>query len=139
LARLIAGRCRPHGGTLLHLCGEDVRAGLSEGLAAAGFVLRAQAVYRAEAARALTPGMIAALEQRAIDAVLLFSPRTAQTFVALIRQHELGASLGATAAICLSAAVATPCRALAWGTIYTSARPELAAVLEVLEGVRRRC
>jgi uroporphyrinogen-III synthase len=139
LARLIARRCRPDGGALLHLCGEQVRPGLAEGLAAAGFALRVQAVYRAEAARALTPGTVAAFERGALDAVLLFSPRTARILVALIRKHALGATLASTAAICLSAAVAAPCRELAWRAIHTSARAELAAVLEVLEGVRRRC
>ena len=139
LARLIARRCRPDDGALLHLCGEHVRPGLAEGLAAAGFALRVQAVYRAEPARALTPGTIAALERGALDAVLLFSPRTARTLVALIRKHQLDAALASTAAICLSAAVAAPCRELAWRAIHTSARAELAAVLEVLEGVRRRC
>jgi uroporphyrinogen-III synthase len=139
LARLVLERCRPDGGALLHLSAEKVREGLAEDLAAAGFAVRRQAVYRAEPARALTPGTVAALHRGEIDAALLFSPRTARTFVALIGGHGLQASLGATAAICLSAAVAEPCRALVWRGIHTAARPELTAFLEVLEAVRRRC
>ena len=138
LARLVAGRCRPDGGALLHLCGEATRPEPAATLAAAGFALRRQPVYRAAAARALAPGTIEALRRQEIEAVLLLSPRTARTFCALIGRHGLEASLGATAAICLSAAVAEPCRRLVWRGIYTAARPELAAVLEVLEAVRRR-
>lgn len=139
LARLVARRCRPDAGALLHLAGEEVRPEPAAVLGAAGFALRRHTVYRATAAGALSAGTVAALGRQAVDAVLLFSPRTARTFALLIGQHGLQASLGATAAICLSAAVAKACRAVAWQGIYTSRRPELPALLEVLEAVRRRC
>jgi len=139
LARLVAARCRPGDGALLHLCGQEVRPEPASTLAAAGFAVRQLAVYRAETARALEPGTIEALRRRQVDAVLLLSPRTARTFALLVGRHGLEASLGATAAICLSAAVAAPCRALVWQAVHTAARPELTAVLEVLEAVRRRC
>jgi uroporphyrinogen-III synthase len=139
LARLIARRCRPDTGALLHLSGDNVRAGLADALAGAGFTLRRQAVYRAVAASALAPATIAVLGRREVDAVLLFSPRTARIFVALIGRHGLQASLVATAAICLSAAVAEPCRELIWGAIHTAPRPELPALLEALEATRRKC
>jgi uroporphyrinogen-III synthase len=139
LARLIAQRCRPEHGAILHLSGEHVRPGLAEGLAAAGFALRRQVVYRAVAARALSPAAIEALVQRQVDAVLLFSPRTAQTFVELIARHGLRDHLATSAAICLSAAVAQPCRELVWRAVYLAARPEPGALLEALEAARRRC
>jgi uroporphyrinogen-III synthase len=139
LARLVAGRCRPDGGALLHLCGEQVATEPAASLIAAGFALRRRAVYRTEAADALLPGTAEALRRREVDAVLLLSPRTARTFALLVGRHGLEACLGATAAICLSAAVAEPCRALVWQAIHTAARPELSAVLEVLEAARRRC
>jgi uroporphyrinogen-III synthase len=71
--------------------------------------------------------------------VLLFSPRTARTFVELIGRHGLQDRLISTAAICLSAAVAKPCRELSWREIYCAARPALDALLEALEAARRRC
>lgn len=139
LADLIAARCRPEQGSLLHLSGEHVREGLAAELAAAGFVLRRQAVYRAIAASSLAPATVAALAARQVDAVLLFSPRTARTFVGLIDKHGLRDRLTGTAAICLSAAVAQPCRELVWRAIYPAARPELGGLLEALEAARRRC
>ena len=139
LAAVIVARCRPDRGALLHLSGEQVREGLAEELAAAGFALRRQAVYRAVTAEALTPPTVEALAARQVDAVLLFSPRTARTFVELIGKHGLRDRLSGTAAICLSAAVAQPCRELLWRAIYSAARPEQAALLEALEAARRRC
>jgi uroporphyrinogen-III synthase len=138
LARSIAAHCRPGGGSLLHLSGEQVREGLAEELAAAGFVLRRQAVYRALAANALTPATVEALAGHQVDAVLLFSPRTARIFVELIGRHSLQECLTGIAAICLSAAVAQPCREVAWRAVHLAARPEPGALLEALEAVRRR-
>ncbi len=139
LARMIREQCRPAGGALLHLCGTEVRPGLAEQLAAAGFVLRRQPVYRAVAARALSPGVIEALRRKAIDAVLLFSPRTATVFAELVARHDLAGCLGRTEAICLSAAVAEPCRHLAWRAVQVATRPELELLLRRLEGSGRRC
>jgi uroporphyrinogen-III synthase len=136
LARSIAAQCDPGAGALLHLSGEQVREGLAEDLAAAGFALRRQAVYRAVAADALAPATLEALAARQVDAVLLFSPRTARVFVELIGGHGLRAPATAIAAICLSAAVAQPCREIAWRAIHVAARPELGALLEALEAAR---
>jgi uroporphyrinogen-III synthase len=136
LARLIAQRCRPEDGALLHLSGADVRAGLAEALAAAGFALHRQVVYRARAARALSPGTVEAIGRREVDAVLLYSPRTARTFVELVARHGLRDHLAGSAAICLSAAVAQLCRELVWRTVHVAARPAPDALLEALEAAR---
>jgi uroporphyrinogen-III synthase len=139
LARLIAHRCRPEDGAILHLSGADVRPGMAEELSAAGFALRRQVVYRAVSARALSPAAVEALAGRQVEAVLLFSARTARTFVELVASHGLRDHLATTAAICLSAAVAQPCRELVWRAIYLAAGPDLGALLEALEAARRRC
>jgi uroporphyrinogen-III synthase len=139
LARLIVRRCRPERGAILHLSGEDVRPGLAEELAAAGFALRRQVVYRAVPAQSLSSNAVQALARGQVQAVVLFSPRTARTFVELVARHGLQDRLAATAAICLSAAVAQPCRALVWRAIDLAARPEQGALLEALEAARRRC
>jgi uroporphyrinogen-III synthase len=138
LARSIAARCAPGAGALLHLSGEHVIEGLAEALAAAGFALRRQVVYRAVAAHALAPATVEALAARQVDAVLLFSPRTARVFVELIGRHGLLEPVAGIAAICLSAAVAQSCRDIAWGAVHIAARPELGSLLEALEAARRR-
>jgi uroporphyrinogen-III synthase len=139
LARLIAERCRPAAGPLLHLAGAEVRPGLAEALVAAGFALRRQTVYRAVAARRLSAPLIAAIRSRSVDAALLFSPRSATILVDLIIGHELSGCLGRTEAICLSAAVAVPCRRLSWRAVRVAPRPEVGSLLGQLEGGGRRC
>jgi uroporphyrinogen-III synthase len=137
LARLIVASCRPADGAILHVCGTEVRPGLAEGLRAAGFGFRRQAVYRARPVQALSAPACALLRQ-GIDAVLLFSPRTAATFAGLIGRHALERCLGATDACCLSAAVADACRALAWRRVRIAARPDQEALVELLEAADRR-
>jgi uroporphyrinogen-III synthase len=139
LARLIIARCRPSEGRLLHLCGAEVRPGLAEPLEAAGFTLRRQVVYQAIAASSLSSEAVAAIRAEAVDAVLLFSPRTASVLVGLLARHGLSGCLGRTEAICLSAAVAEPCRSLPWKAVRIAARPEVGSLLGQLEGRGRRC
>jgi uroporphyrinogen-III synthase len=136
LARSIAARCNPGAGALLHLSGEEVREELAADLAAVGFAVRRQVVYRAVAADALAPATVEALAARQIDAVLLFSPRTARVLVELIGRHGLREAATGIAAICLSAAAAQPCRDIAWRAVHVAARPELGALLEALEAAR---
>lgn len=138
LARCIATGCRPEQGALLHLSGVDVRESLAEALAMGGFELRRAPVYRAVAASRLSAALQAALEQRALDAVLLFSPRTARTFVELVRRYRLGDRLDGTAALCLSGAVADAARALRWGEVRSAHRPEREALVQLLEARERR-
>ncbi len=138
LARRIVTSCHPGDGAILHLCGTAVRPGLAEPLVEAGFRLVRQPVYSARAARALSPPTRAALRE-GIEAVLLFSPRTAGTFSALVRHHGLDHDLGKTDACCLSAAVADGCRTLGWRRVRIAARPEQSALVELLEATDRRC
>ena len=138
LARRIVTSCRPGAGAILHPCGTEVRPGLAAPLTEAGFRLIRQPVYSARAARALSPPTRAALRE-GIEAVLLFSPRTAGTFSALVGYHGLDRDLGKTDACCLSAAVADGCRTLAWRRVRIAARPDQSALVELLEATDRRC
>lgn len=133
LAALITRRLRPEDGALLHLAGTEVRPGLDQPLQAAGFALRRLAVYRACSARFLSPRTCAAFRERSLDAVLLFSPRTATTLARLIRLHGLDTTLRATEAICLSAAVAGGCSDLPWAAVRIAARPAEDALLRLLD------
>jgi uroporphyrinogen-III synthase len=138
LARLIVTACRPADGAILHLCGTEVRPGLAEPLAQAGFRFVRHPVYRARVAEAISARSRAALRQ-GVDGVMLFSPRTAGTFAVLAMQHGLDRHLGDTEAWCLSAAIADACRGLSWRRVRIAARPDQAALVELLEAAGRRC
>ena len=139
LAGLLAERCRPDDGAFLHLSGAEIRGGLAERLADAGFELRRHVVYRAVAAGALSPAAEDALAQRSIDAVLLFSPRSAKILVQLLTKSGLATYMESTVAICLSRAVAEPCRMLRWQSVRVAERPEWRALLERLDAAGGRC
>ena len=140
LARLIIGQCRPEGGPLLHLAGTEVRPGLADALAAVGFELRRLGgLPGASPPAACRQPAVEAIRREAIDAVLLFSPRSAAIFVELIARHGLTGCLGRTEAICLSAAVAAPCGRLSWARLRIAAQPKIEMILRQLEGCERRC
>ncbi|MEZ5934436.1 MAG: uroporphyrinogen-III synthase [Alphaproteobacteria bacterium] len=139
LALLIGERCRPEDGQILHLSGEVVREDLAQGLEERGFALRRDVVYRALPCPRLDDDVQAAWEARAIAAVLLFSPRTADILVHLLLDHGLASQVDSATAICLSEVTATPCRVLTWKDICVAAHPNQDALIRALEGSIKIC
>jgi uroporphyrinogen-III synthase len=74
---------------LLYLVARHRKPILESGLAAAGAHVTAWVVYEARAVEALTPEAAKALGERALDAVLHFSPRSAAIFIGLVAQAGL--------------------------------------------------
>jgi len=131
LAKLVKARLKPGAGPLFHAAGSAVAGDLARLLAADGFELRRRMLYESLAATRLSADTLLALERGRIDLVLLFSPRTAQTFADLAKAARLDLS-GATA-LCLSDPVAASVRPLAWRRVETAARPDLPALLELVD------
>jgi uroporphyrinogen-III synthase len=123
LADLVAAELSPSDGTLLYPAARD-RAGDLEGLLAArGFSVHVVEAYRAIPAERLDEATAASLADGAIDGVLVYSRRTAATFVELARAAGLE-KLPEVAFYVVSAAVAEPLRALAPAAIHIAARPD---------------
>lgn len=133
LAALIGQRV-PVGGVIVHLCGREVRDGLAEDLRTAGYVYRAAIVYEAAAAAGLAPATAAAIRERRLNAVLLFSPRSAALLVAQVRAAGLHHSLTAVVAACLSEAVAAELAGLTFRAVRVAAARDQDALLRRLEG-----
>lgn len=129
LARLAMRRCAPDRGALLHVSGHDVAGDLAGQLGKAGFAVRRAVLYRAAPAEALSPGLRADLAGNRIDAVVFFSPRTARSFVTLVRDAGLTGACRRMAAFCLSPAVAAVLAADEWRSVRVAAQPEQAALL----------
>src|SRR5215467_11719045 len=85
LARLAKDRLKPKGGPLFHAAGSAVAGDLIETLAAQGFETRRRMLYESATATALSPETVTALKDGKVNLVLLFSPRTAATFVELAK------------------------------------------------------
>ena len=135
LARLAQDRLDPARGALLHVAGSAVAGDLAGRLAAAGFETRRAVLYEARAAEQLSPETRRRLAQGELDWVLFFSPRTAATFVELARAAGLQSDCARATALCLSPAVAAAASALPWRAVESAARPDLSAMLEMVDGI----
>jgi uroporphyrinogen-III synthase len=136
LARLVRSRLRPGDGALLHVSGSVVAGDLGGTLTAAGYAYRRLVLYAAHPAERFSAAAEEALRRGSVDGVILYSPRTARTFVALAGQAGLADACGRLAVFCLSAAVAREANAIAWRKTVVAARPDEAAMLEAILAAR---
>jgi uroporphyrinogen-III synthase len=133
LAELVRRRLDPAAGPLLQAAATVQAGDLAGLLETAGFELRRALLYEARQAEALPPAARQALAGGGLDAVVFFSPRSAGTFVKLVQAADLAAAVGDLAAYCLSRAVAEAAGGLTWRRIWLAARPEQAALLELID------
>jgi uroporphyrinogen-III synthase len=115
----------PPGSVLLHVCAEDAPANLAEQLGNSGFIVHRCPLYRIEPAQALPPEARTALQEGSLDAVMLFSPRTAAIFVRLAE----GLPMDRLDALCISRATAASLAPLSFAHIRIAARPNQDAML----------
>lgn len=130
LARYIREALNPADGSILYLSGAETSGDLEGQLKASGFDCLRVVLYDAVPASSLGPAG-EALRAGEIDAVLLYSPRTARIWIGLVRQHGLEQEAGVPCYLCLSRNVAAVLPE-AWDSIV-SATPDEAAMLELLE------
>ncbi len=134
MADLAASVCDPAAGALVHVAGSHVAGDLVGRLTERGFTLRRETLYTAKRAAAFSDAAVAALRQRTIDAVLLFSPRTAGSFVTLAARAGVTADLAHVRALCLSASVAGEAGAVTWRRLDVAQRPDQDALLALVAG-----
>lgn len=132
LARLIAREVAPERGPLVHLAGETLAFDLEAALGAHGFTVRKAVLYRAVPAKALPPEAVALIASGQPKGVVLMSPRTAQTFAALIAKHGLVTQAKSLVCYCLSEAVAEAVAPLGC-EIRVAARPREEDILALLD------
>lgn len=122
----------PKKGRVLYLSGRDVSVDLGPVLEEAGFELRRIVVYEAFAATTLPEAAKVAIAAQEIDGVLLYSARSSRILLDLARQAGLLPRLAGFTAYCLSEAVAMPWRAAGLSHAAIAARPNEAALLDLL-------
>ena len=134
LSAAVTAALDPEAGELLHAAGTRVAGDLAGALARTGFATRRVALYEARAVDILPVGAEAALRSGNVDAVVFFSPRTAETFVRLVRDAGLAQACQMVNAYCLSRAVAGEISALQWRGVGIAERPEQESLLNLLSG-----
>jgi uroporphyrinogen-III synthase len=129
LGRAIPAWAVPEKGALLHVTGSHGAPGdWAASLLAQGYDYRKLVLYDVHAATALPPQVRAALEHKALDAVLFFSPRSARVFCALAD----GLPRATLIALCISpltAAALSP----GFGQVRIAAHPNQDALLALVE------
>ena len=124
---------KPEGGALFHGAGSVVAGDLASQLTALGYTLRREVVYEAVQADELSPPLLQKLEAGEVDMVLLFSPRTVDTFLSLMKASGKLDALSTTTALCMSPQVADAARNATWRGIDVAERPELNAMLSLID------
>lgn len=121
-------------GPVLHVTGSHQAGDLVAALSAAGISAFRQQLYRAEAVHQMPSALRAALTGGRVDAVTLFSPRTARLFRGLVEDEGLSASLSTVRLICLSPAVADALSGLRAGAIIAAAHTDARAIIDIAAG-----
>jgi uroporphyrinogen-III synthase len=132
LVRLVADRLGGTGARLVYLAAEERAGDVAGALVAHGLAVETVVIYRAVADPAAAEALRAALDRAPLDGVLHYSRRSAQTFLAAARTAGCLAAALALPHFCLSAEVAAPLRAAGAATVRVAARPDEAALLELL-------
>jgi uroporphyrinogen-III synthase len=116
-------------GVLLHVCGEDAPGTLAENLTLRGFTVRRCPLYAIVPATHLPDAARQALEDRALDAAMFFSPKSARIFGVLAD----GLPTEDMTALCISPATAQALSPMAFAQIAVAAKPNQAAILALLD------
>jgi len=132
LAALVRETLVPANGSLIHAVGSVSAGNLARDLARSGFDARAVVLYEARACADLPENAAGALAGDRLDGVLLYSPRTARSFTALVEKAGLTPKLAEIRAYCLSAAVADALSDGVFAQVETANRPDQAALFELL-------
>ena len=135
LIPLIADNTDAAKGPLVHLAGEVMACDLAAALGPRGFQVKTLTVYRALAARSLSPQTAQSIAAGSLDAVVLMSPRTASIFAQLVAGAGLKAQANSLIYLCMSQNVADALRPLQPGRVVIAAAPNSAALLAALARV----
>jgi uroporphyrinogen-III synthase len=124
---------RPEAGALVHVAGSEKPGPLATSLHVLGYEVRTAMLYRAVPVARLTPAALDALRAGILDAVLLFSPNTAATFVDCVAVDGVQKCCRTLVAYCISSAAAAPLKPLELKDLRWPAHPDQAGVLSLLD------
>ena len=132
LADAVKGWAGPSAGALLHPAGAQTKGGLADALTAAGYAVQSLVLYTAEPVTDLPRDAAEAIRSGGLDAVLLFSPRSARSFVAAVSAAGLGEACRGIDALCISAATAAALAPLGFRRVAVAAHPDQDGVFALL-------
>jgi uroporphyrinogen-III synthase len=132
LARFMDAALTKRPASVLHIAGRDADSRAREILEKSGHRVTSWIVYETLPAADFTAVTRTLLENQKLEAILLFSPRTAQVLANLLKKTALEACCTGLAAICLSDTVAKVLRPLGWRHLVAVPKPAEEAVIACL-------
>ena len=132
LIRLIAARFSGNGTLILYLAGEDRAGDLAGGLAAHGIAVETAIAYRAVPDEDFPARLVAGLAGGSLDAVLHYSRRSAEAFLAGAEATEITRPMLAAVHLCLSAEVAAPLEDAGATQVRIASHPNESALFGLL-------
>jgi len=131
-------RSFPPGARILHPSGATVARDLGDLLAPHGIAVRRLVVYETRPVAAFSPAAAEALAAGDLDAVLFMSPKTADSFMKLLRQAGLELATRRLTAFCLSAAIAERLVSAAWRGVHLPDKPRVEEFFALIDAERGR-
>lgn len=133
LAKAVAKWASPDGGILLHPTGNIHTPSLSAELSTQKFRMRTEILYEAVEAVTLSEEAVTQLRAEAIDAVMLFSPRSAKLFAAALERAGLGDATKWVRAVCISRAATESLSSLELRAMAIATAPNQDSMIALLE------
>jgi uroporphyrinogen-III synthase len=132
LVPLIAEYAQVNGGPLIHLAGDVVNYDFASDLTRLGFFVAAPVVYTTVVSDRFASPVVASMRNGRFDGVLLLSPRTADVYCNLVRQHNLTEAARKVRYFCLSPAIKDRLAKLAPERIEVASAPNLQQLLALI-------
>ncbi|PZQ45259.1 MAG: hypothetical protein DI551_07895 [Micavibrio aeruginosavorus] len=117
---------------LIYLRGEDVSQDLRGILNKNGVNLREFTLYRAILADSLSLALLKAIDQRALEAVMLFSARGALALAELLEQYDRAGRMRTTKALCIGDSVVQSVSVLPFERVLVSSKPDRHGMIELI-------
>jgi uroporphyrinogen-III synthase len=135
LVRLIRLHLRPADGAVLHLAGEARAGEVAEPLYRAGYSSGVSVVYEAVQVERLPDSVAGDLAAGRLDAVLIYSARTAEALVGAVERADLMPALARLPCLGLSAAALAPLAEAGLPDLRAAAAPNENALFALLQGL----
>jgi uroporphyrinogen-III synthase len=132
LAEKVASACDPAAGALLHAAGAETAGRLRQTLQARGFHVESMVLYEAAPVASLPAIAAEALKAGTLDAVMLFSPRSARIFAGLADAAACADACARLQAFCISPATAAALSPLTFARVAVAGIPNQDAILALL-------
>lgn len=132
LAKVILQHVTSGAAPLLYLAGDDRARDMAAELAPSGLRLEIVVVYRAKAATRFATEINDGLKSGRFDGALHYSRRSTEIFVACAREANVTAAVAGLKHFCLSKRASEPLEAIGAEQIFVAARPDEAAMLELI-------